>query len=151
MPQIKIYRSGKLLEERKFRDGFFINFLESELCWQFGTEGWRTEQGYVKSFESLNTTWATWLTKVGSKAPYYIEFVRPDWTLKVNDTFCERGFYLPLAIVWRQVDLIYRDYQFNFLFIPEETTIEDNTPLPKPDILASAIPNVDDIFPKESK
>ncbi len=147
MPIAKIYKGQTLLETREFQGGFFINSARNRLLWQYGTEGWHSDEKFDEPFENLSTQWATWLTKTSPEDPYYFEFIRPDWSLKVNGKSCERGLYITPAVIWREVELIYRDYIFSFLFRSGETRIDDDVPLPKPDVPASAITDVDKVFP----
>ncbi len=139
MPTVKIHKGPSLLETRRFHGNFYIDFIDDILFWRFGSEGWLTDPNHNKTVESVSTQWATWLSKTGANADYYFEFIRPDWSLRVNGKTCERGFYITPTVVWREVELRYRDYIFSFFFRPGETKIDDNAPLPEPDVPASAI------------
>jgi hypothetical protein len=147
MATVRISKYRKLVQAERFAGSFFINCSNDILFWTFGRhEGWQTDGEHGQSYDASSTEWAIWLMNLSPKN-YRFQVIRPDWILKINGALCERGFYDTVDVVWQNVELAYRNYEFSFLFEENDIDIDNEAPLPRPKVTAVNIKSLDQIFP----
>lgn len=148
MAFVEIYNEQRLVEKRNFRSGFYIAVREGMLSWCFGTEAWRTDHREMMKYPGSPGRRLTDLIRLSPISGYFFQVIQPNWTLKIDGSECPKGAYFSFDVCWSCVELIYRSYQFRFLFSAEDG-IEDceGTSLPVPNVYRTDIPDVDNSFP----
>lgn len=130
MPCVNIYRGGQQIEAREFDRQFFISGSEV-LFWQADEDkDWATDERNSETLDTIRNAQRQ-ITLINTHKGYELSPILPTWNLWVNQEECERGFYGDTLIIWREIKLLYRDYEFIFLFEQGEKE-NDNAPLPKP-------------------
>lgn len=134
MPYVNIYRNGRQIETKKFNRQFVISGYKV-LFWRADEdEGWTTDMENSETLETLKDAHRQ-VMLTNTSAGYELSSVLPSWRLWINQEECERGFYGDIMIMWDKVKLVYRDYEFLFLFEPNEAQVEGivkNSLLPSP-------------------
>lgn len=134
MPYVNIYKGGRQIKIKEFSKQFLISG-HKVLFWRADEdEDWTTDKENSEILDILKDA-QRHITLINTLKGYELSPVLPNWRLWVDQEECERGFYAEIMIVWNEVKLFYRDYEFVFQFGPKETQVEENvrdTSLPKP-------------------
>lgn len=147
MASIEIYHGKRLVEERTFNGNFYLNSRDGVLFWQFEDTELHTDNQEVMRYSETYSQKITELIKLTPQSMYFFQVIRPDWTLRINEIDCPRGGYLTVDVYWRNIKLIFRDYQFCFTFTSEDTIVREEEPLPVPDVRRNDLLDADTTFP----
>ena len=134
MPDIKILRNGQQIVSKRFYGHFFVSGSNKVIFWRTDEDKhWSTDEVDSESPESIEGAQRQF-AMIKTIRGYELSPILPSWGLRINGQTCERGFYGDIDIVWQEVRLSHRDYEFVFQFGQEEieTKAGDSTILPRP-------------------